>query len=127
MVKDPTCFTSRNQPTLLDVILVNSSSYIGKIFKIKCGLSGVHNLIGFQLNIDVPPSKPKWRNYRSFKNFNVESFKIELSSKLSQIDFSEGRDINDMYEAFTCAVTTVTDKYAPPKNEKHVSLNLSLI
>ena len=54
VVKDPNCFTSRNQPTLLDVILVNSSSYIGKIFHFNCGLSDVHNLIGFQLNIDIP-------------------------------------------------------------------------
>ena len=69
----------------------------------------------------------KWRNYRSFKKFNVENFNIELSSKLSQIDFSEGRDINDMYEEFTRAVTTVTDKYAPQKMKKNVSLNLSLI
>ena len=30
IVKDPTYFTSRNKPLLLDVILVNSASFIGK-------------------------------------------------------------------------------------------------
>ena len=32
IVKDPTCFTSRNKPSLLDVILVNHASFIGKTF-----------------------------------------------------------------------------------------------
>ena len=30
IVKDPTCFTSRNKPSLLDVILVNHASFIDK-------------------------------------------------------------------------------------------------
>ena len=89
IVKDPTCFISRNKPSLLDVILVNHASFIGKTFNLKCGLSDMHNFIGFQLNIDVRSNKSKWRNYRSFKNFDVESFNIELGSKLSQTVFSE--------------------------------------
>ena len=76
----------------------------------------MHNLIGFQLNIDVPSNKPYWRNYRSFKNFDVESFNIELGSKLSQIDFSEGRNVNEMYEDFTNSITSV--KFAPQKVKK---------
>ena len=75
----------------------------------------MHNLIGFQLNIDVPSYKPKWRNYRSFKNFDPKSFNIELGSKLSQIHFSEGRNVNEMYEYFTNTITSVTDKFAPQK------------
>ena len=35
IVKDTTCFTSRNKPSLLDVILVNHASLIGKNFKLK--------------------------------------------------------------------------------------------
>ena len=31
IVKDPTCFTSWNKPSLLDVILVNHASFIGKL------------------------------------------------------------------------------------------------
>ena len=57
IVKDTTCFTSRNKPSLLGVILVNHASLIGKTLNFNCGLSDVHNLIGFQLNIDVPSNK----------------------------------------------------------------------
>ena len=30
MIKGPTCFTSGNKPSLVDVILTNSTSYVGK-------------------------------------------------------------------------------------------------
>ena len=61
IVKDSTCFTSWNKPSLLDVILVSHASFIGKSFNFNCGSSDVHNLIGFQLNINVPSNKPKWK------------------------------------------------------------------
>ena len=118
IVEDPTCFTSNNKPSLVDVILVNNTSFIGKTFNFNCGLSDVHNLIGFQLNIDIPSSKPKWRNYRSFKNFDFVNFNVELGSRLSQIDFSDDRNIIERYEDFTNTVTSVTDKYAPQKVKK---------
>ena len=83
----------------------------------------MHNTIGFQLNIDVPSNKPNWRNYRSFKNFDVESFNIELYSKLSQNDFSEGMNVDKMYEDFINTITSVSDKFAPQK-VKNPHLNL---
>ena len=82
VIKGPTCFTSGNKPSLVDVILTNSTSYIGKTFNFGCGLSDVHNLIGVQLKLDVPLSKPRWRTYRSFRNFDVENFKCELNKRL---------------------------------------------
>ena len=56
-VKDPTCFTSVNKPSLLDYILVNSTPFIGKTLNFNCGLSDVHSLIGFQLKTDVRSHK----------------------------------------------------------------------
>ena len=72
IVKDPTCVTSRKKLSLLDIILVNHASFIGKTFNFNCGLGDVHNLIGFQLNIDVPSNKPNWRNYGSFKKMMLK-------------------------------------------------------
>ena len=59
VIKRPSCFTSGNKPSPVDVILTNSTFYIGKIFNFGCGLSDVHNLIGAQLKLDVPFSKIK--------------------------------------------------------------------
>ena len=63
-------------------------------------------------------SIPDLCNLTYFKNFDVESFNTELGSKLSQIDFSEGRNVNEMYEDFTNTITSVTDKFAPKKVKK---------
>ena len=32
MIKGPTCFSSGNKPSYVDVILTNSTSYVGKTF-----------------------------------------------------------------------------------------------
>ena len=67
-VKEPTCFTSGNKPSLVDVILTCSSECIGKTLNFICMLSDVHNIIAFQLKLDVPSKKPIWCTYRSFRN-----------------------------------------------------------
>ena len=118
MIKGPTCFTSGNKPSLVDVILTNNTSYVGISFNFGCGLSDVHNLIGVQMKLDIPLCKPRWRTYRSFRNFDVGNFNHELNDRLGVSNFSENRDVNEMYETFTNTLSQVTDKYAPLKKEK---------
>ena len=97
------------------------TSYVGKTFNFGCGLSDVHNLIGVQLKLDVPLSKARWRTYRSFRNFDGDNFKCELNKRLVSINFSENKDVNEMYETFTSIISEVTDKYAPLKKKKCLS------
>ena len=125
-VKEPTCFTSGNKPSLVDVILTCSSECIGKTLNFNCGLSDVHNIIAFQLKLDVPSKKPRWCTYRSFRNFDVVYFNMDLESNLSQLNFSEDNDVNDTYEALTNAILSVTNKHAPLKKKKNSYRNLSL-
>ena len=121
VINGTTCFTSGNKPSLVDVILTNSTSYIGKPFNFGCGLSVVHILIGVQLKLDVRLSKPRWRTYRSFRNFDVENFKCELNKRLVSLNFSENKDVSEMYKTFTSITSEVTDKYAPLKKKKCLS------
>ena len=46
-VKEPTCFTSGNKPSLVDVILICSSECIGKTLNFNCELSDVTILLPF--------------------------------------------------------------------------------
>ena len=46
-VKEPTCFTSGNKPSLVDVILTCSSECIGKTLNFNCELSDVTILLPF--------------------------------------------------------------------------------
>ena len=61
---------------------------------------------------------PRWCTYRSFRNFDVVNFNMDMESNLSQLNFSEDNDVNDTYEAFTNAILSVTNKHAPLKKKK---------
>ena len=67
MVKEPSCFKSKTEPSLIEVILTNMPDKCIQIFNFNCGFSDFHNMICFQLNSDVPRSKSKWIKYRSLK------------------------------------------------------------
>ena len=75
------------------------------------------------MKLDIPLCKPRWRTYRSFKNFDVGNYH-ELNGRLGVSNFSENRDVNEMYETFTNTLSQVTDKYAPIEKEKNVFQNL---
>ena len=45
LVKDPTCHTKINQPSLIDVFLTNSPSLLCNAINFDCGLSDCHNMI----------------------------------------------------------------------------------
>ena len=96
-----------------------------------CGLSDVHNLIAFQLKIEVPLNKSKWCTYRSFKNFDVDNFNEDLISSLTKMIFSDSCNVNNMYETFTGKILSVANKHAPLKKKKCItnsvpSMNKSL-
>ena len=73
------------------------------------------------MKLDIPLCKPKWRTYRSFRNFDVENFNHELNDRQCVSNFPENEDVNEMYETyetFTNTLSQVTDKYAPLKKKK---------
>ena len=94
-------------------------------------LRDVHNIIAFHLKLDEPSSKPMRCTYKSFRNFDIVNFNMDLESNLSQIIFSEENHVNETYEAFTNAILWVTNKHAPLKKKKilpkpvpHMNTNL---
>ena len=117
MVKKPTCHTNIGKPSLVDVILTNRPSACGKICNFPCCISDVHNCFSVQLDISVKSTDTRWRNCRSFKNYNHEDF----ISDLHEIDFnfiSPERDVNMVYGEFTNNILDVMNKHAPFKKRK---------
>ena len=43
---------------------------------------------------------------------------MDMESNLSQLNFSEDNDVNNIYEAFTNSILSVTNKHAPLKKNK---------
>ena len=45
LIQDPTCHTKISQPSLIDVFLTNSPSFLCNTINFDCGLSDCHNMI----------------------------------------------------------------------------------
>ena len=70
----------------------------------KAGISDHHKLIYTFLKFKYAKGKPRFLYYRSFKNFNKELFKTNLSENLKNIDNS--------FEVFGETFTNTLDCYA---------------
>ena len=119
VINKPTCFTRNNMPSLLDIILTNNKSFISKTCNFNCGLSDVHNIIGAQLKHSIPVHGPKFRSYRSFKNFDIDKFNQDLVDEMSCLDYNN--NVNEIYNDFSHKFSNIADKHAPIKKRKNIS------
>ena len=116
IVKSPTCFKSLNNPSLLDIILTNCPKSITNSINLPIGISDFHNYISAATKIDCPSNEPKIIFYRSFKNFNNNSYLEDLKEApfhVSQI-FD---DIDDQMWYHNTLLTAIVDRNAPRKQK----------
>ena len=73
VIKNPTCFKSIQNPTLIDIILTSKPKLM-KTINIPLGISDFHNYIGGAIKIPLPNDERKVITYRSFKKFNDKSY-----------------------------------------------------
>ena len=112
LVKEPTCFKSTENPTLIDLILTNKSQYFQKTRVIEAGLSDFHKMVLTVMKTKYKKQPPKLIIYRDFKNFSNINFRCQLDYILSRCD------INGMSnDEFINTFLTVFDKHAPLKKK----------
>ena len=102
LVKDNTCFQNKND-TLLYVILTNIPNCFQNTVIGKNSFSDLHF-------IKLPP---KTIRYRSYKNFNIQSFLHKLDQKLIKEDIYKECD---SYSKLTEIFSEVLQKHAPAKS-----------
>ncbi len=78
LIVDPTCF-KKPEGTLIDHIIVRNPKRFKKSINVFCVYSDWHNLIGCITKVHIPPQKPVMVKYSSYKNFNKEDFKRDIS------------------------------------------------
>ena len=118
LIKTPTCFTKDATPSLVDVILTNKPNLCGDLCNFDCGLSDVHNLIGFQFKEQLPSKINGKKFYRSYRNFDIENFLQDLET--CDFDISCDADVNTAYENFNSKLIEVYNKHVPLKQRKPV-------
>ena len=113
LIKEPTCFKSRNNPTCIDLMLTNQEKYFQNSLTIESGLSDFHKMIVTVFKATFKKRAPTLIKYRNYSQFNDDFFRSNLASALLlNLDL---RSIS--YEEFYNIFMYVLNKHAPLKTK----------
>ena len=114
LIKQLTCYKDRDKPSCIDFILTNVPRMFQSTCVIETGLSDFHLMTVTVMRKTLKKVRPRIINYRSFKHFSNEAFRISLEKKLSREVYVNN---NDGLERF-CKITMDTlNKVAPIKRK----------
>ena len=98
-------------PSSIDVILTNRKRTFLNSSVIETGLSDHHKMVSTFLKTDFKKKNRKEVHYRSYKNFDINAFRLELFRNLNNYN------INNEYEDFLQIYMSVLNKHAPTKKK----------
>ena len=114
-ITEPTCFKS-SFPTVIDLCIVSKPTRFTAVYNKNCGLSDWHNLIVISSKLNVPKIKSKVLHYRSFKKFDEQNFKRDISYIPFQVlDIFD--DVNDKYWMYSYLISDIINEHAPLKKK----------
>ena len=117
LVQNPTCFTKNSTPSLIDVILTNSSNLLCNTKVVNCSISDCHSMIFTTLKEHMNTIDRKKVLFRSYKNFNEESFEDDLTKVPFHIAHIFD-DVDDIYWATETLFREIVEEHAPIKQKK---------
>ena len=85
LIKAPTCFKSRSNPSAIDHLFTNRKYSFIESHTVETGLSDHHKMIFTCMKSTYSKIPPKVLTYRDFKNFDENAFLSDVLAKLSQI------------------------------------------
>ena len=112
LIKEPTCFKSVQNPTSIDLILTNKRTSFENSFALETGLSDHHKMVITVLKTSFNKIKPTNISYRSYKHFDLDTFRNELNISLHACDTNSMK-----YDQFKAIFLNTLNKYAPKKSK----------
>ena len=82
-MKEPTCYKNPDNPSCIDLILINKPLSFQNSCVSETGLSDFHRMILTVTKMTFQNLKPRIINYRDYKHFNNERFRGDLLSEIS--------------------------------------------
>ena len=110
LVKDRTCFKSIENPSCIDLFLTNSYLSFQNTTTVAIGLSDFHKMVLTVMKSTFPKAKPKVIQYRDYKNFISQNFRMEIKVRLQN-------EVVATYSKFEEVFLEVLNKHAPLKNK----------
>lgn len=114
VVKETTCFKSRENESLIDVILVNNPKRFNECLVFDTGLSDYHKMISVSTKVTAPKKTHKRIFYRSMKKFDEATFCEEVQRIPFHISYLFD-DIDDVAWCYESLLTDVIESLAPLK------------
>lgn len=114
VIQGATCFKSKENPTLLDIILTDSPNRICDTLNTNIEISDFHNIVCATTKMHVPKCSMPTFYYRSFKNFDEAQYMKDLE----YIPFHVAEvftDLNDSYWFLNKMFVDVLNDHAPLK------------
>ena len=94
----------------LDLFLTNRARYFQNTSTIENGISDFHKLIVKVLKMFYKKQKPKIIQYRNYKTFNEQLYRIEPDKELEKIDLNNAELAEFHNEFFFSAQQTCSQK-----------------
>ena len=108
--KEPTCLKNPNNPSCINLLLTNRSRYFQNTSTTETGISDFYKLVVTVLKMFYKKQKLKIIQYRNYKTFNEQLFRIELDKELAKIDLNNV-ELAEFHNKFL----SVLNKHAPIK------------
>ena len=87
LIKQPTCYKNPNKPTCIDLILTNVPRLFQSTCVLETGLSDFHLMTVIVMRKTFKKMLPRVINYRSYRDFSNETFRVSLINNLSNEAF----------------------------------------
>ena len=97
LIDKPTCHKSQN-PSCIDLILTNRKTLFNLSNTFEVGISDHHELVSTILKTGVVKGPPQVKIYRSYKNFDLDSFNNTLEYKIKNLSSNDYDNLKKTFE-----------------------------
>jgi hypothetical protein len=117
IIKEPTCFKSLLNPSLIDVVLTNTPKRVLSHLNVDVDISDHHNLVCVATRLHAPRNEPRWITYRSYRKMNEGAFINDLASAPLHVS-NIFDDPSDQVWFYNTVLNEVIEQHAPLKKKK---------
>ena len=96
LIKQTTCYKNPNKPTCIDLILTNVPRMFQSTCVLETGLSDFHLMTVTVMRKSFKKMRPRVINYRSYRDFPNETFRVSLMNNLSNEVFVNNDGLQNM-------------------------------
>ncbi|PFX34756.1 hypothetical protein AWC38_SpisGene396 [Stylophora pistillata] len=116
LITEPTRVTEHSE-TLIDLVFINANHKVVEHGVFDLGLSD-HSLVYCVLKSGRPQVAPKTIKYRSYKNYNKDSFSEDLENIPWHVVFNNTDNVDDYVNTWNKLFLDVVEAHAPTKTRR---------